>query len=103
LDSSNIDGVQLNLCLDDILVNFDPYRARKAAETIHRLSSSQQQILVFTCHPSTIEIFGKVAQLVRTVEIKSGKLTLLPSQADGESESSKPEWLKQKNIRDFKG
>jgi len=93
----------LPVIMDDILVNFDPYRARMAAETIYRLSSSQQQILVFTCHPSTIDIFGKVAPSARTVEIKSGKLALLAGQTDGEGESSKPDWLRQKNIREFKG
>jgi uncharacterized protein YhaN len=49
----------LPVIMDDILVNFDPVRARKAAEAIRDLSSSHQ-VLMFTCHPETVEIFRDI-------------------------------------------
>ena len=45
----------LPLILDDILVNFDPKRARAAVETVLELSQ-KHQVLLFTCHPETVEL-----------------------------------------------
>lgn len=46
--------------LDDILVNFDPDRARAACQVIMDLSE-RFQILFLTCHPETIAMFESVA------------------------------------------
>jgi uncharacterized protein YhaN len=48
-------GVILPVMTDDVLVNFDPKRARGAAEAFSALAETHQ-ILFFTCHPETVEI-----------------------------------------------
>jgi uncharacterized protein YhaN len=42
----------LPLIMDDVLVNFDPDRAARAARSIEELSA-RHQVLYFTCHPGT--------------------------------------------------
>ena len=46
--------------MDDILVNFDKKRAWHAAETLLQFAQGNQ-VLFFTCHPSTAEMFAQVA------------------------------------------
>jgi uncharacterized protein YhaN len=57
----------LPLVMDDVLVNFDPERARAVAcELAH--FSGRHQVLIFTCHPETARLFTEVApetQIVR--------------------------------------
>jgi uncharacterized protein YhaN len=48
--------------LDDILVNFDPGRARRTAEELVRFSEETGiQILFFTCHPHMADLFPEQA------------------------------------------
>ncbi len=54
-----VNGERLPIIMDDILVNFDPSRARRTAETILEVAR-QHQILFFTCHPETVDIFRQV-------------------------------------------
>ena len=42
----------LPVVMDDILVNFDPVRAERAARSIEDLAT-RHQVLYFTCHPAT--------------------------------------------------
>ena len=58
-------GERLPVVVDEALVNFDPGRGRLAAEAFGELSETNQ-VLVFTCHPSTAEMFaeGAGAQVV---------------------------------------
>ena len=42
----------LPVVMDDILVNFDPERAERAARSIEQLAT-RHQVLYFTCHPGT--------------------------------------------------
>lgn len=63
----------LPVIMDDILVNFDPHRARLAAEAIVDLSASHQ-ILYFTCHPQTIEIFRDISPAVPCYELQDGRI-----------------------------
>ena len=51
---------RLPVVVDEALVNFDPERARLAAESFAGLSETNQ-VLVFTCHPATAETFAKSA------------------------------------------
>ena len=51
---------RLPVVVDEALVNFDPERARLAAEAFAQLSETNQ-VLVFTCHPSTAEMFADAA------------------------------------------
>jgi len=43
----------LPVVMDDILVNFDPERAERAARSIEDLAT-RHQVLYFTCHPGTL-------------------------------------------------
>ncbi|HTY22631.1 MAG TPA: AAA family ATPase [Desulfomonilaceae bacterium] len=46
------------LMMDDVLVNFDPERARRTAEVLTKFSrDSEIQVLFFTCHPHVAELF----------------------------------------------
>ncbi len=53
------EGARLPIIMDDVLVNFDPERARRAAEGIAEVARSNQ-VLFFTCHPHTVEVFRQV-------------------------------------------
>ncbi len=56
----------LPLVVDEVLVNFDPQRAQKAAEILTEFAE-QRQILMFTCHPETKEFFD--AQAVNIIRL----------------------------------
>jgi uncharacterized protein YhaN len=45
----------LPVVMDDILVNFDPQRAKEAARAIAELANDNQ-VIVFTCHPNTADL-----------------------------------------------
>ena len=51
---------RLPVVVDEVLVNFDPERAKLAAESFAALSETNQ-VLVFTCHPGTAELFANAA------------------------------------------
>ena len=51
---------RLPVVVDEALVNFDPERARLAAEAFGQLAETNQ-VLVFTCHPATAEMFADAA------------------------------------------
>jgi uncharacterized protein YhaN len=44
------------IVMDDVLVNFDPERAKAVANLLCRFAR-EHQVLLFTCHPSTAEMF----------------------------------------------
>jgi uncharacterized protein YhaN len=48
----------LPVVVDDIFVNFDPQRTGKAAEIFTDFGQNRQ-VIIFTCHPSTLEYFDK--------------------------------------------
>ena len=50
----------LPVVVDEILVNFDPDRALRAAAAFTELSESNQ-VLVFTCHPTVVDLFVNAA------------------------------------------
>jgi len=54
--------------LDDILVNFDPDRAKAASQAIMDLSE-RFQILFLTCHPSTVEMFQGLAPSSESMKV----------------------------------
>ncbi len=53
-------GERLPVVVDEALVNFDPQRARLAVESFAQLAETNQ-VLVFTCHPATAEMFADAA------------------------------------------
>ena len=50
----------LPVVVDEVLVNFDPERALRAAFAFVELSRTNQ-VMVFTCHPTVAEIFRRAA------------------------------------------
>jgi uncharacterized protein YhaN len=58
----------LPIIMDEILVNFDPHRARATADTIVELSE-EHQVLFFTCHPQMAGLFREIDPLVPVLEI----------------------------------
>ena len=59
--------------MDDILVNIEPGRARKAAEAIQNLSRSHQ-VLLFTCHPQTVELLRQIDDRVSVRRLEEGRI-----------------------------
>ena len=53
----------LPVVVDEVLVNFDPERALRAARGFIELAQTNQ-VLVFTCHPTTVELFKDAAKQV---------------------------------------
>jgi uncharacterized protein YhaN len=60
----------LPIIMDDILVNFDPMRARAASQAIYDLSRTHQ-VLFFTCHPESITIFQEVDSNIPTFRLEN--------------------------------
>jgi uncharacterized protein YhaN len=58
--------------MDDILVNFDPQRARAAISTILALAE-KNQVLFFTCHPETVSLIKDLEQNVPVWELEKGE------------------------------
>jgi uncharacterized protein YhaN len=64
----SVHGAQLPLVMDDVCVNFDPERARAVALVL-RDYSLQQQVIIFTCHPSTVDMLRDAAPDLRVREM----------------------------------
>jgi len=62
-------AVPLPFVMDDVLVNFDPERARVAAEVL-LAAAPDHQILLFTCHPETVALFIGLEPSTRVIEIQ---------------------------------
>ena len=58
----------LPVIVDEVLVNFDPERARRACAAFAELSKTNQ-ILVFTCHPEMVESFLETASDTQVIDI----------------------------------
>ena len=61
---------RLPVVVDEALVNFDPERARLAAESFAELAKTNQ-VLVFTCHPATRDMFIDVGAHVLDISSSS--------------------------------
>jgi uncharacterized protein YhaN len=59
---------RLPLIVDEVLVNFDPVRAIKAAEKFSEISE-RNQVIVFTCHPWVRDIFNEVDPDARNITL----------------------------------
>ena len=58
----------LPLMMDEVFVNFDPERAKGVAESIAGLSEGHQ-VLMFTCHPETVELMTTVCADAKVVSL----------------------------------
>lgn len=56
IEEYELEAEPLPLIVDDILVHFDRKRARAAARVFHQFAQDRQ-VLIFTCHDSTLEYF----------------------------------------------
>ena len=61
-------AVPLPLVMDDVLVNFDPERARLSAQVLLD-ATPEHQILLFTCHPETVDLLIALEPSVRVITI----------------------------------
>jgi hypothetical protein len=65
-------GVNLPMVLDDVLVNFDAVRARRAAEVLCEFAAAGHQLLVFTCHEHMWEMFKSLEADCRLLPTRRG-------------------------------
>lgn len=65
----------LPLLMDDVMVNFDPRRAAEAASGILEMAQTHQ-VLFFTCHPHTVEVFQEHREHVPVFELADGAISL---------------------------
>ena len=61
-------AMPLPVIMDDILVNFDPERAAAACKALLELSA-EQQVLLFTCHPTTMDLMRSAGRECSMVEL----------------------------------
>ncbi|MEZ4522176.1 MAG: AAA family ATPase [Thermomicrobiales bacterium] len=66
-------GRSLPVLVDDILVNFDPDRAAEAMRALDGLSA-EHQVILFTCHPSTVALARFVMPGSRIVTLGDQKI-----------------------------
>jgi uncharacterized protein YhaN len=66
-------GINLPMVLDDVLVNFDLERTRRAAEVLCEFAAAGHQLLVFTCHEHMWEIFRKLDADCRRLPNRRGR------------------------------
>jgi uncharacterized protein YhaN len=63
----------LPVVMDDILVNFDPQRARASISAILELAD-RNQILFFTCHPETVSLIKEHNQNIPVWRLEGGEV-----------------------------
>jgi hypothetical protein len=63
----------LPVVMDDILVNFDPLRARASISAILELAD-RNQILFFTCHPETVSLIKEHDENIPVWKIEGGEV-----------------------------
>jgi uncharacterized protein YhaN len=73
ISNYTVNGEKLPIIMDDILVNFDPGRARQTAKTILKLSETNQ-VLFFTCHPETVDIFKEYDRNIPVYILQDGTI-----------------------------
>src|SRR5690606_16014039 len=66
-------GVNVPMVLDDVLVNFDIERTRRAAEVLSEFAAAGHQLLMFTCHEHMWEMFRKLDGDCRRIPVRRGQ------------------------------
>lgn len=64
----------LPVIMDDILVNFDPTRARHAAQAFGELAQ-YNQVFFFTCHPQVAELFTDTVEGTHVYTVQDGNIS----------------------------
>jgi uncharacterized protein YhaN len=65
-------GVNLPMVLDDVLVNFDHQRTRRAAEVLCEFAAAGHQIFLFTCHEHMWQMFKDLDADCRRLPTRKG-------------------------------
>ena len=81
-------AVPLPLVMDDVLVNFDPKRTRLSAQVLLD-AAPEHQILLFTCHPETVDVLIALEPSVRVITIDR-QVTAVQSDAGASSPADAP-------------
>jgi uncharacterized protein YhaN len=58
--------------MDDVLVNFDDERRWAAARVVGEFASTRQ-VIYFTCHPATAEMFSEAAPELTSLDMDALK------------------------------
>jgi uncharacterized protein YhaN len=66
-------GVNVPMVLDDVLVNFDIERTRRAAEVLSEFAAGGHQLFFFTCHEHMWEMFRKLDGDCRRIPVRRGQ------------------------------
>ena len=66
-------GVNVPMVLDDVLVNFDIERTRRAAEVLSEFAAGGHQLFLFTCHEHMWEMFRKFDGDCRRIPVRRGQ------------------------------
>lgn len=74
-------GAQLPLVMDDVCVNFDPERARAVAAVLGGHAGGQQ-IIFFTCHPTTVDLLRDAVPGLRVHDMPRHGLRGPPGEPD---------------------
>jgi len=61
---------RLPVVVDEVLVNFDPKRAGRAARAFAELANTNQ-VLVFTCHPEIVQQFQEACADAQIYKLES--------------------------------
>jgi len=73
-------GVLLPMVLDDVLVNCDAVRARRAAQVLCEFAAGGRQVLVFTCHEHIWQMFRDFRADCRRLPARPGGPEILEPQ-----------------------
>ncbi|MHB9004285.1 MAG: ATP-binding protein [Coriobacteriia bacterium] len=68
IESLDESGPGLPVLMDDVFANFDPERKLGAAKAVAELAE-HRQVVMFTCHPETTELFDRVEPARTMIEI----------------------------------
>jgi len=74
-------GIKLPLVLDDVLVNFDAVRAKRAAEVLCEFAAGGHQVLLFTCHELLWQMFKQLDADCRRLPGCGGVAAVEPADA----------------------
>jgi uncharacterized protein YhaN len=88
LEIDRTEGDSAPLIMDDVLVNFDPDRARRTSEILTEFSRNAGiQVLYLTCHPHVADLFpGDVPR----IELHDGEIAAASHPAAGTDSDERP-------------
>lgn len=74
-------GIRLPMVLDDVLVNFDAIRTKRAAEVLMQFAADGHQVMLFTCHEHMWQMFKELNADCRRLPSRVGDtVELIPDE-----------------------